>query len=158
MKRRSMALITFLALASGLAIGHSLFGLPTASASGPSAATSYSRFVGRWFHHGGSLKIYPNGHAAYSYRLYVFCSRQRMTTCDKLANNTIYAGGFSAFTLHHRVGNKAYGSMDNSSFSWQVGTTVTLVARPNDTLTLYEAGTAPTVVCGPKAPPGFCGA
>jgi hypothetical protein len=74
------------------------------------------------------------------------------------ANNTIYGGGFSIVTLNHSSGNKAYGHMDNSAFSWQVGTTVTLVAKPNDTLMLYEAGAAPTVLCGPKAPSGICGA
>jgi hypothetical protein len=158
MKRRSVVLIAFLALSSDLSIGHSTLGLSSAIASGPAAASPYARFVGRWFHHGGSLKVEQNGHAAYSYRLYVFCNQQRLTTCDKLANNTIYDGGFSVFTLHHSVGNKAHGSMNNSSFSWQVGTTVTLVAKPNDTLVLYEAATAPTTFCGPQAPPGFCGA
>ena len=158
MKRRSMVLIAILALTSGLAVGRSTLGLPTASAAVPLAASPYARFMGGWFHHGGSLKIQANGHAMYSYRVYVFCNQQRTTACDKLANNTIYAGGFSVFALHHTVGNKANGVMNNSSFSWQVGTPVTLVAKPNDTLVLYEAGTAPTVLCGPKAPAGLCGA
>lgn len=158
MKQRSMGLVAFPALVAGLVIGHATFNLPMASASGPAATSRYAPFTGRWFHHGGSLRVQRTGHATYSYRLYVFCNRQRVTTCDKLANNTIYSGGFSVFKLNHRVGNKADGTVNNSSFSWQVGTQVTLVAKPNDTLVLHEAGTAPVVLCGPKAPAGFCGA
>jgi hypothetical protein len=158
MKRRSALLIGFAILSSSLLIGRSTFRLPVAVASRPPATSPYARFVGGWFHHGGALSIHSNGHALYTYRLYVDCTTQRITACDKLTHNTIYGGGFSVFTLHRAGGNKAYGSMDNSVYSWQVGTTVTLVARPNDTLVLYEAGTTPITVCGARAPVGYCGA
>jgi hypothetical protein len=158
MKRWTVSFVVFLALSLGLLIGRSSRSVPTAIASHSPATSPYARFLGRWFHHGGGLIIYRNGHAFYSYRTYVFCTPQVTTACDKQAKNTIIDGGFSRFTLHRTRGNKAYGSMDNSSYSWQVGTTVTLVAMPNDTLVLHEAGTAPTTVCGSKAPVGYCGA
>jgi hypothetical protein len=158
MKPRHLMLVVFLSVLSGLVLGRSSGSLPIASAAHTPAASPYARFLGSWFHHGGSLTIGRNGHGFYSYRTYVFCTAHLTTTCDKETKNVIYDGGFSRFTLHRTVGNKAYGSMDNSAYSWQVGTTVTLVAKPNDTLVLYEAGAAPTTVCGSKAPAGFCGA
>ena len=158
MKRRSLSIVVFLALASGLLIGRSSVNLSTAVASHAPAASPYARFLGSWFHHGGGLVIRRNGHGFYSYRTYVFCTAQVLTACDKQAKNLIFGGGFSRFALHRTVANKAYGSMDDSAFSWQVGTTITLIAMPNDTLVLYEAGTAPTTLCGSKAPAGYCGA
>jgi hypothetical protein len=158
MKRQTVSVLIFLALSSGLLIGRSSLGLPSAIASHAPATSPYARFLGNWFHHGGGLVIGRNGHGFYSYRTYVFCTAQVTTACDKRAKNLIYGGGFSRFTLHRTVANKAYGSMDNSAFSWQVGTTVTLVAKPNDTLILHEAGIGPTTLCGLKAPAGYCGA
>jgi hypothetical protein len=158
MKRQHFILIVFLSVSGGFLLGRAGGSLPIASAAHTPAASPYAQFLGSWFHHGGGLTISRNGHGFYSYRTYVFCTPRLTTTCDKEAKNVIYDGGFSRFTLHRTVGNKAYGSMDNSAFSWQVGTTVTLVAKPNDTLVLYEAGTAPTTLCGSKAPAGFCGA
>jgi hypothetical protein len=158
MRRRTVSSIVFLALLSGIVIGRNGVGLSIALASHSHDSSPYTQFVGRWFQHGGDLVVYRNGYAFYSYRTYVFCSGQVVTACDKQAKNTIFGGGFSALTLHRSVGNKAYGSMNNSAFSWQVGTAVTLVAMPNDTLVLHEAGTAPIVLCGSKAPAGHCGA
>lgn len=158
MRRRTVSSIVFLALVSGVVIGRNGVGLSTALASRSRDSSPYTQFVGRWFQHGGDLVVYRNGYAFYSYRTYVFCTGQVVTACDKQTKNTIFGGGFSALTLHRSVGNKAYGSMNNSAFSWQVGTAVTLVAMPNDTLVLHEVGTAPIVLCGSKAPAGRCGA
>jgi hypothetical protein len=158
MKRRTVSLLVFLALVSGTVIGRDSVSLSTAIASHSPATSPYAPFLGPWFHHGGGVVVYSNGYALYSYRTYVFCTGNRVTACDKLTKHYIFNGGFSTFTLHRSVGNKAYGSINNSAFSWQVGTSVTLVAMPNDTLVLHEAGTAPAVLCGSKAPAGNCGA
>lgn len=158
MKRRTVSLIVFLSLSSGLIVGRDTLGLPTAVASRASAPSSYARFVGSWFHHGADLVVHSNGRGTYSYRTYVFCSNHVVTDCDKQTKNAIFAGGFSKFSLRRTAGNTARGIVDNSAYSWQVGTTVTVVARPNDTLVFYQAGTSATIVCGPNAPAGFCGA
>lgn len=158
MKARNVSVLLLITLSAGIALGRSSAAVPHVLASHPPAASPYARFVGHWFHHGGGLVVHGNGAAFYSYRTYVFCTAQLTTTCDKQVGNTIFDGGFSTITLHRVAGDKAFGSMDNSAYSWQVGTSVTLVLSPNDTLMLREAGTAATILCGPHAPAEVCGA
>ncbi len=158
MKRRTVSILVVLALTLGLLVGRFSVGLPTAVASHSSAGSPYAPFVGTWYHHGGGLVLSSNGRGFYTYRTYVDCTARIVTACDKGFKNLIFDGGFSEFTLNRTIGNKAYGTMNSSAYSWQVKTTVTLVAKPNHTLILYEAATPATTLCGPKAPAGLCGA
>ncbi|MGI8827274.1 MAG: hypothetical protein ACR2JC_16845 [Chloroflexota bacterium] len=120
-------------------------------------AAPYGRFSGSWFHHGGTLSIDRRGNGFHTFRTYVDCTQNRPTACDMIRNNTIYDGGFVSFTLSRAISNRAYGRIYNSSFSWLVGTRLTLSLRPGDTLVIATAAEE-TLTCGARARPGACGA
>jgi hypothetical protein len=105
------------------------------------------------------VNVDADGHGILHFRTYVNCTQAIVTDCDRFQGNSIYGGGFAVFYLWKVAGSKAYGTVTNSGYSYQVGTTVTLVRNPNDTLTVYTVGPlSPVKGCGPQAPPGTCGA
>ena len=158
MKTRALICSALLFLSVG-ALGASAGPRSTvALAARPVAASPYARFVGRWFHHGGSLTVTRNGHGMYTFRTYVFCHGGRLTACDKVIKNTILAGGFTRFTLHRSVVSTAFGTVTDSVYSWQVGTRVRLSAKSDDTLVLRALGMPAIVLCGPRASAAVCGA
>jgi len=117
----------------------------------------YGQFAGTWYYHGGGAIINANGTGTDHYRTYRNCTAQITTDCDMFLKQGIYAGGFTQFRLYKVTGNKAVGTVTNDAVSWLVGTTLTITRRSNDTLAIRMVqGT--TNACGPKSPPGYCGA
>jgi hypothetical protein len=116
------------------------------------------RFVGNWTFHDGRLAVNRQGRGSESFRTFVDCTATIQTACDKFQGNFIYNGGFVTFTLNKIGGNQATGQIDNSAYSWAVFTPITLIFNPaKDTLRIRSLLGA-SLACGPKAPPGMCGA
>jgi hypothetical protein len=125
-----------------------------------SAAAPFSRFAGSWPTHGGGVFIGARGNGSYQLRTYLNCTQTILTDCDRFKGNFIYPGGFGRFTLNRVAGNTAYGTITDSSTSWEINTPISfrltakdvLIARgPSDLLGQRH-------FCGPHAPPGSCGA
>lgn len=122
-----------------------------------SAHQPFSGFAGNWVMHGGGLRVSENGAGIEHFRTYTNCNQQITTNCDTLVHNSIYAGGFLSFTLNRTSGHKAFGTVNNSGYSWVVGTKITLVGTGQDSINVF-ALVGGKRVCGPKAPAGYCGA
>jgi hypothetical protein len=151
--RVERTLVITLALAVAFLVGRESVGHEAAAQRAP----AFARFAFSGYHHDGLLVIDANGHGIEQYRPYINCTATILTACDKILGNKIFTGGFVRFTLKRIVGNKAYGTIEDSSLSWEVGATVTAVLKSNDTMTIYTPGTS-YANCGPRAPAGYCGA
>lgn len=122
------------------------------------SSTPYGQFVGTWTHHDGETLVQPNGYGTEHYRTFMPCTQNRTTACDRVIKNAIYAGGFIAFRLMQTRGNVAYGSVFNSSASWQVGTRLSLTLHPDGTLHMQAVGYIAISCNVPAAAKGRCGA
>jgi hypothetical protein len=124
-----------------------------------SSTRSFAPFSGSWTTHSGRLVIGPSGQGRIIFRTYQNCTATIVTACDKFRGNFIYDGGFVTFTLKRVVANRATGEVNNSSFSWAVFTTITVILhRARDTVNVRNVIGFPVPFCGPTASPGTCGA
>lgn len=128
---------------------------PSVLASSP--RLSFDVVSGNWFGHGRDIYVAANGQGIAHFRTYADCSRTVTTNCDMFARNSIYPGGYFSFTLNHVSGNKAFGSISNSGYSWMIGTSITIARNANDSVHVYVLR-GYGVYCGSNAPVGYCGA
>jgi hypothetical protein len=124
------------------------------------APATFARFSGSWQTHGGGVYIGPGGKGEYQLRTYVNCTQTILTDCDRIKGNVIYPGGFGTFALTRVAGNTVYGSMTNSSTSWEINTPISFRLTSRDVL--IAKGPSDLLgqrnFCGPHAPAGACGA
>lgn len=118
---------------------------------------AFGTFIGSWVGHGRGLQVSHNGYGTEHFRTYVNCNNTQTTNCDMFTHESIYDGGFLSFTLNRVAANKAFGTINNSGYSWLIGTKVTLVRTSHDTITI-RALAGYGAFCGPNAPVGYCGA
>jgi hypothetical protein len=125
-----------------------------------SQSTPFARFAGGWPTHGGGLSIGPRGNGYYQLRTYVNCSTTILTDCDRSKGNYIYPGGYGAFRLIRVSGNTAFGTIVNSSTSWEINTRIAFTLTSKDVLIATGASDLLNrrSFCGPHAPAGACGA
>lgn len=121
------------------------------------SAVDLSQFVGTWTAHGAALVIARDGTATFTARAYRWCGSGVPQPCDTIdTQDRIHDGNQEQLQLTRFSGSVAYGTVTTSTFH-PAGLAVTLTLQPNDTL-LY-AGNAPiSLLCGPAAPVGTCGA
>jgi hypothetical protein len=122
--------------------------------SGCSHANSSNLFAGRWYGHGRSIVIRPDGRFTMTARTYVFCS-EAPPPCDAISGNHIYDGANARGELSSVSGDIAKGKVarttDVQIFPYG---RVTLRFHPATDTVSFAAGT----FCGPRAPAGYCGA
>ncbi len=122
-----------------------------------STRVSFAVVSGDWFGHGRDIFVGLNGQGTAHFRTYTDCTQTVTTNCDMVANNLIYPGGYFTFALNRVAGNKAFGSITTSGYSWMIGTRITIAKNANDTVHVYVLR-GYGVYCGSNAPAGFCGA
>ncbi|MDR0346232.1 MAG: hypothetical protein LBI49_24555 [Nocardiopsaceae bacterium] len=136
-------------------------GQETLHSNGSRGPAVFSAFAGPWSGHDRSLSISARGLGIASFRVFSFCSPHRLIRpCDSVSGNTIYPGGVTVFQLTGRSGDRAHGSIQDSSTALSASGPITVVFhRATGTITLSQPGQEATdVYCGPHSPPGYCGA
>lgn len=136
-------------------------GRETLHSNGSRGPAVFSAFAGPWSGHDRGLTISARGLGIASFRVLRFCSRHRLIRpCDSVSGNTIYPGGVTVFQLTSRSGDRAHGSIQDSSAALSASGPITVVFhRATGTITLSQPGQeAPGVYCGTHSPPGYCGA
>ena len=125
-----------------------------------SRSTPFACFAGGWPTHGGGLSIGPHGNGYYQLRTYVNCGTTILTDCDRGKGNYIYPGGYGAFRLTRVSGNTAFGTIVNSSTSWEINTRISFTLTSKDVLIATGASDLLNrrPFCGPRAPVSTCGA
>lgn len=144
-------------------VGHGTIsrGQETLHSNGSRGPAVFSAFTGPWSGHDRGLTISARGLGVASFRVFSFCSPHRLIRpCDSVSGNTIYPGGVTVFQLTGRSGDRAHGSIQDSSVVLSASGPITAAFdRATDTITLSQPGQeAPVVYCGPRSPPGYCGA
>lgn len=109
-------------------------------------------FVGQWNAHFASLEVKSDGTAAFSARTYAFCGPEVPQPCDRIEGNTIYPGIQETIAINSVKDQIAYGTIITGN-KHPEGTKITLTLQPENTLQFNE-----TLLCGPEAPAGYCGA
>lgn len=116
-------------------------------------------FVGPWVSHAAGLSVAPDGRSDYNERVYQWCGPGVTPPCDSFKGDTIIPGIKEQIQLSRASNATAYGSIISSTIAAHRGANITLVRKPNDTVTLSaQFLTQPRVLCGPKAPADYCGA
>lgn len=136
-------------------------GQETLHSNGSRGPAVFSAFAGPWSGHDRGLTISARGLGIASFRVFGFCSPHRLIRpCDSVSGNIIYPGGVTVFQLTSRSGDRAHGSIQDSSAALSASGPITVVFhRATDTITLTQPGQeAPGVYCGTHSPPGYCGA
>ncbi len=128
----------------------------------PSTSTTrdgvFDKFVGTWTAHGAFLRISSDGGARFEERTYRWCGSGVAQPCDSITNNQITFGYHQQLALTGVNGTVAYGNIVASNDPpGQVNAVVTLTLGENDTL-IYTDPVSVTLLCGPAAPAGTCGA
>lgn len=115
------------------------------------------QFAGTWRSHSAVLTIAPDGSASFEGRAYRWCGSGVPQPCDTIdAQGLIHNGDHEQIQLSRVNGSIAYGTITTSSFH-PAGMAVSVTLQPNDTL-LYANNTPISLLCGPHAPVGTCGA
>lgn len=117
----------------------------------------FRQFAGKWIAHGSILIISSDGTATFSARAYRWCGVGVPQPCDTMdARGNIQNGDQEQVSFTRVSGPVAYGTVLASTFH-PTGLPVTLTLEPNNTI-LYAANTPISLLCGPGAPAGTCGA
>lgn len=125
--------------------------------SGPPPISAFSRFSRAWVAHSAILIFAPNGQAVFAERTYTWCDAGKASPCDSINASGQIRSGYQEKMQFSRVSDSvAYGTIIASNFR-PVGLAVTVSLLANDTL-LYTANADKTLLCGPDAPVGTCGA
>jgi hypothetical protein len=118
----------------------------------------FSKFAGRWVAHGAFMSISRDGDARFEARTYSWCGPQSAQPCDSLVQDQIRDGYNAQLVLSRTEDAIAYGTVIFSNYpAEQPNAAITLMLGPNDTLIYTNSGTV-TLLCGPAAPAGTCGA
>jgi hypothetical protein len=126
--------------------------------SSPTRTTpNFSPFVGSWGGHGRLLTFASNGHAQYTARTYQWCGQGVPLPCDSTQGNLIIDGINEQLEFTRTSGSTAYGTITFST-SGDTGQQVVLSLQPMDTIALYFGNRPYSLLCGPQAPVGYCGA
>lgn len=128
------------------------------SVSPTSASTSINpgKFTGTWIAHGAFMTIARDGKAVFEARTYSWCGPGVPQPCDSIKQNQILYGHHQQLQLSQVNGSVARGVITSSNTS-PTNTAVTLTLQSGDTL-LYTVNGSTTLLCGPSAAPGTCGA
>jgi hypothetical protein len=118
----------------------------------------FSKFAGRWVAHGAFMIISRDGEARFGARTYSWCGPQVAQPCDSLVQDQIRDGYNEQLMLSRAEDATAYGMVIFSNDpTEQLNTAITLTLGPNNTL-IYTNNGSITLLCGPAAPAGTCGA
>ena len=155
--------LSFLILGSGTGIAHAA----QHPATGPRAWSTpitaisshdFSKFAGTWIAHGAFMIISADGNVKFEARTYNWCGSNTPQPCDSIKNNQIFYGYHEHLSLANASGSVAYGNMVASTDSpARPNAAITLTLGPDDTLS-YVNNASITLLCGPAAPAGTCGA
>jgi hypothetical protein len=107
-------------------------------------------FVGTWYSHANVLTIKEDGHAHFAGRVYHWCT-EGPAPCDKVEGNIIIPGIQKEIVFNREQDNTLYGTI-TSSTDHTDGQAVVVRIGSNDTLDFNGE-----LLCGPKAPLGYCG-
>lgn len=119
---------------------------------------TFNKFVGTWVAHGAFLVVASDGSVKFEARTYNWCGPQVAQPCDFIKENTIFYGYHEQLALTNANDSIAYGTVIASNDPPEkLNTPITLTLGPNDTL-YYASQASITVLCGPAAPAGTCGA
>ena len=113
---------------------------------------SLQSFVGQWYTHAGALTVRDDGTATFMARSYTKCGAGVPAPCDTWNGNLIIPGINENIAIHDAGETSAHGII-TSSTDGQQGKPVTMTLQPQDTLLFND-----WLLCGPKAPTGYCGA
>jgi hypothetical protein len=131
--------------------------IPT-SATMTTTGPDYSKFAGLWVAHGAFMLVAPNGNVHFEARTYNWCGPNVPQPCDSIVGNQLRYGYHEQLSLSRTTGTVAYGTViDSNQQPDNRRTTVTLTLGPEDTL-IYNNNGSITLLCGPHAPAGTCGA
>lgn len=132
---------------------------PTASIPTPTPTTipapskvTMALLVGTWYSHDAIITISPDGRATYRESAGLCDAQKAHHVCDTIKNNHLEFGIVEQMLFTKVVGNIIHGRIISSNIG-NAGKEVTLVYAENDTLQMDYAN-----LCGPKSPPGYCGA
>jgi hypothetical protein len=155
--RKPVVFALLFGLCGGIVIGRTSISGTAGAAPEHARLAVPARFVGTWQTHGGLLNINGRGIGTDHLRAYASCTVNRMTACDRFIKNTIYPGQFDTFQITKTTGNTAVAGVTNSSYSWRVGTQITIVLKPHG---IVQVGMPDGTFryCGSNSPAGACGA
>ncbi len=121
------------------------------------ASADLGQLAGTWRSHGAVLSIAPDGSANFEGRAFRWCGSSEPQPCDTIdAQGLIHDGDHEQIQFSRVSGSIAYGTITTSSFH-PAGMAVSVTLQPSDTL-LYAGNTPISLLCGPHAPVGTCGA
>jgi len=123
----------------------------------PRVSPNFNPFVGTWYGHGRGLIFSANGHAQYIARTYQWCGQGVPSPCDSFQGNEIISGNMEQLVFTRTAGQSAYGTVISSTVG-NAGQRVTVSLQSKDIIALYYDSSLYTVLCGPHAPVGYCGA
>ena len=119
---------------------------------------AFGKFVGTWVAHGAFLLVASDGSVKFEARTYTWCASHVAQPCDSIENNEISYGYHEQLALTSANASSAYGTVVASNDSPEkLNAPVTLKLGPDNTLD-YINQASMTVLCGPAAPAGTCGA
>ena len=146
----------FILLGCGTGVAHAAQ-TESSKATGSPTGT-FSKFVGIWVAHGAFLIVANDGSAKFEARTYIWCAPHVPQPCDTIEKNEIFYGYHEQLALSNTNASIAYGTMLASNDApGKPNTPITLTLGPDNTL-YYANQASITVLCGPAAPAGTCGA
>jgi hypothetical protein len=121
---------------------------------------SFDKFTGSWVAHGASMVVSDDGSVTFVERTYKWCDANTAQPCDSIEHNHIEDGYQERLSLTSAHDGIAYGTVISSNNpSAQPGTSFTLTLGNDNTLVYSNQNhTSTTLLCGPAAPAGTCGA
>jgi hypothetical protein len=118
---------------------------------------NFGQFTGTWTAHSSFLIFTRSGEATFEARTYQWCNAGASQPCDTIdARGYILPGDRETLQFSRIDGSVAYGAVTRSNLHPQ-GLAVSVTLLPNDTL-LYASTVSISLLCGPRAPVGTCGA
>ena len=146
----------FILLGCGTGVVHAAQ-VPSNRAGNPPDGT-FGKFVGTWVAHGAFLLVASDGSVKFEARTYTWCASHGAQPCDSIENNEIFYGYHEQLALASTNDSIAYGTVVASNDPPEkLNTPVTLKLGPDNTLDYINQASI-TVLCGPAAPAGTCGA
>ncbi len=165
----SWVFVFLLLLGTGTGIAHATprplisqnnWSLPTSASSMTSTtfAGDFNKFAGLWVAHSAFMVVARDGNAHFGARTYNWCNTNAPPPCDSIVGDQLRYGYHEQLLLSRMSDAVAYGTvLASNEHPANQKTGITLTLEPDDTL-LYASDSSVTLLCGPSAPIGACGA